>query len=240
MEPASQPKRMVLYSRVSTDEQAQSGYGLDAQRTELARAAVFHRWDVVDVVRDEGASGKDLDRPGLRHALELIAAGAADGIAVAKLDRLSRSVVDFGDVLEWLQAAGGSLAALDLQVDTSTPGGHLVANVLMAVAEWERRTIAARTKAGLAAKRARGEATGRPAIADHPALVARVLELHAEHPSLSEVARILTEEGWPTVRGGRAWRASALQRIVGYQRPPARRRRAELPDIPRRRHRRQP
>jgi DNA invertase Pin-like site-specific DNA recombinase len=232
---------MVLYSRVSTDEQAQHGYGLDAQRTELQRAAVFHRWEIVEVIRDEGVSGKDLDRPGLRRALELIAAGDADGIAVAKLDRLSRSVVDFGDILEWLQAAEGTLAALDLQVDTSTPGGHLVGNVLMAVAEWERRTIAARTKAGLAAKRALGQPTGRPAIADHPELAARVQELRGtedEPTSLSEIARILTEEQWPTVRGGRVWRASALQRIVGYERPPARRRRTELPDIPRRRRRR--
>lgn len=230
-------KRMVLYTRVSTDEQAQNGYGLDAQQAELERAATFHRWEIVELVRDEGASGKDLERPGLRHALELIVAGDADGIAVAKLDRLSRSVVDFGDVLEWLVAADGSLAALDLQVDTSTPGGHLVANVLMAVAEWERRTIAARTKAGLAAKRARGEATGRPAIADNPDLVQRIQQLHGKGNHLSEIARILTGEGWPTVRGGRVWRASALQRIVGYERPPARRRRAELPAIPRRRRR---
>lgn len=231
---------MVLYTRVSTDEQTQSGNGMHAQRTELERAAVFHRWEVVELIRDEGASGKDLDRPGLRRALELIAAGEADGIAVAKLDRLSRSVVDFGDLLEWLIAADGSLAALDLQVDTSTPGGHLVGNVLMAVAEWERRTIAARTKAGLAAKRARGEATGRPAIADNPQLVTRIHELVADGHCLSEIARILTAEQWPTVRGGRVWRASALQRIVGYERPPVRRRRAELPDIPRRRRRPKP
>lgn len=226
---------MVLYVRVSTEEQAAHGYGLDAQRAELERAARFHDWEVVELVGDEGASGKDLDRPRLRHALELIADGKADGLAVAKLDRLSRSVVDFGDLLEWLQAAGGTLAALDLQVDTATPGGHLVANVLMAVAEWERRTIAVRTKAGLAAKRARGEPTGRAAIADNPDLVARVAQLQADGNTLSEIARTLTAEGWPTVRGGTTWRASSLQAITGYRRPPVRRRRAELPDIPRRR-----
>lgn len=231
---------MVAYTRVSTEEQAQHGYGLDAQRTELERAAAYHRWEIVEFVTDEGASGKDLDRPGLSHALEMIAAGDADGIAVAKLDRLSRSVVDFGDLLEWLLAADGTLAALDLQVDTSTPGGHLVGNVLMAVAEWERRTIAARTSAGLAAKRARGEAAGRPAIADHPELVERVQQLYAEGKTLSEIARVLTAEGWETVRGGTTWRASSLQVIVGYKRPPVRRRRAELPEIPRRRRRRQP
>ena len=100
--------------------------------------------------------------------------------------------------------------------------------------------IGDRTKVALAAKRARGESIGRPAVIDQPVLVARVQQLHAEGKRLSEIARILTAEGWPTVRGGKTWRASSLQVIVGYQRPPARRRRAELPDIPRRRGRRQP
>lgn len=227
---------MIAYLRVSTEEQALHGFGLDAQEHELTRAFDFHRWELVETVRDEGASGKDLDRPELRHALELIAAGEADGLAVAKLDRLSRSVIDFSDLLDWFEHAGARFVALDLQVDTSTPGGRMVSQVLMAVAEWERGTIAARTKAGLAAKRAQGQPTGRPSVADRPELLERIqLMRHQERLSLKAIADQLNLEGVPTLRGAGEWRASSVQSASGYQRPRPRRRRAELPPIPRRR-----
>lgn len=237
MQPASQPQRMIAYTRVSTDEQATSGLGLEAQEATLRRAFEYRGWQLAELVSDEGISGSTIDRPGLRHALEQIVAGDVDGLVVSKLDRLTRSMRDFCEIVDWFEEAGAPLVMLEPDVDTSTPAGRAVAHVMVAFAEMERGMIGDRTKVALAAKRARGEATGRPAIADDPELVARVLALQAEHGSLSEVARILTAEGVPTVRGGRVWRASALQRIVGYQRPPARRRRAELPDIPRRRRR---
>lgn len=238
MRPAGEePKRFVAYSRVSTDEQAQSGLGLSAQRTTLERAFEYEGWTLTEHVREEGQSGKDLDRPGLKHALELIAADEADGLVVAKLDRLTRSVVDFGDLLEWFDLAGAAFVALDLRLDTSTPTGAMVAHVLVVVAEWERRTIAERTKNAMAAKRAAGEPTGRPSITDHPELLERIQQLHAEDNSLAKIARILTDEGWETVRGGTTWRPSSLQVALGYTRPPQRRRRPELPEIPRRRRR---
>lgn len=233
-----EPKRLIAYSRVSTEEQADSGAGLAAQRTALDRAFEYEGWHLVEHIRDEGESGKDLDRPGLRRALELIAAGDADGIVVAKLDRLTRSVVDFGDLLEWFDVADATFVALDLRLDTSTPTGAMVAHVLVVVAEWERRTIAERTRNAMAAKREAGEATGRPSVLDHPELLARIQELHSEGLGLTAIARKLTEEGWPTVRGGKQWRASAIQVAVGYERPRRQRRRAALPEPPRRRARR--
>lgn len=81
--------------------------------------------------RDEGESGKSLDRPALRAALEEIAAAGAAGLVVAKLDRLSRSVADFAALLEWFTEAEATLVAMDLGIDTSTPGGRLVANVFV-------------------------------------------------------------------------------------------------------------
>jgi DNA invertase Pin-like site-specific DNA recombinase len=229
---------MIAYTRVSTDEQAMSGLGLEAQQATLRRAFDFRGWELAELVREEGISGSSLNRPGLRHALELIAAGDVDGLVVAKLDRLTRSMRDFCEIVDWFEEARAPLVMLEPDVDTSKPAGRAVAAVMTAFAELERSMIGDRTRAALAAKRARGEPTGRPAIADQPDLVVRIQDLQLEHNSLSAIARVLSDEGWPTVRGGRVWRASALQRIVGYQRPPARRRRAELPDIPRRRRRR--
>jgi DNA invertase Pin-like site-specific DNA recombinase len=113
----------VEYARVSTSEQAISGLGLAAQEGTIRSECVRRGWQLVDVVLDAGESGKNLDRPGLRHALELVANRGATVLVAAKLDRISRSVLDFVALLEWFSAADASLVALDVGVDTSTPGG---------------------------------------------------------------------------------------------------------------------
>lgn len=224
--------RIIAYVRVSTAEQAESGLGLEAQETAIRKSCESRRWEIVELVRDEGESGKSLARPGIRHALERVAAGDADGLVVAKLDRLSRSVVDFGLLLEWFTEAGATLVALDLGVDTSTPGGRLVANVFAAVAEWERDTIAARTKDGLAAKRAKGESIGRPAIADRPELAARIRSMRDDAGmTLQAIADQLTAEEIPTARGAAVWRVSSVQSAAGYVRRKPRRRPTELPEL---------
>lgn len=229
------PKRLISYLRVSTDEQAASGLGLAAQQHQLERAFDYEGWELVETISDEGISGKDLERPGLRRALELVAAGDADGLVVAKVDRLTRSVVDFADLLEWFQLADATFVALDLRLDTSTAMGEFASHLVALIGQWERRTIGERTKNALAAKRAAGEPTGRPSVVDNAKLVERVHQLRNEDRSLASICATLTTEGWPTVRGGTTWRPSALQSILGYERPKRRRRRAELPDIPRRR-----
>lgn len=185
-------------------------------------------------VPHERQSGKSLDRPGLRQALERIAAGSADGLIVAKLDRLSRSVIDFVLLLEWMSEADATLVALDLAIDTSTPSGRLMANVMASFAEWERDVIAARTRAGLASLRARGQPTGRPAVADRPELAARIRAMREEEGlTLQAIADTLNAEGVPTLRGAREWRVSSVQSAAGYQRRRPRRRAASLPSAKR-------
>lgn len=220
------------YVRVSTVEQAVSGYGLDAQEAAIEEAAKRKGWDLAAVMRDAGESGKTLERPGLRLALEQVARGDVDGLVVAKLDRLSRSVVDFGLLLEWFQEAGATVVALDLGVDTSTPGGRLVANVFASVAEWERDTIAARTRAGLAAARAQGKQIGRPSVIDVPELAARIQKLRGEEGlTLQAIADTLNAEKVPTMRGGTEWRPSSVSTVLGHRRRPRRRRPNSLPQI---------
>ena len=121
---------MIGYLRVSTEEQANSGLGMEAQRETIQRYADAHNWEVVWYA-DAGLSAKSLDRPQLQAGLAGLHANRrtrdVDGIVVAKLDRLSRSVVDFAGVLELARARGWALVAIDLGVDTSTPTGELVA-----------------------------------------------------------------------------------------------------------------
>lgn len=225
--------RLLGYVRVSTAEQSESGLGLRSQEQQV-RAECEHRgYQLLRIIRDEGQSAATLERPGLRHALERIAAGAADGLIVAKLDRLSRSVVDFGLLLEWFTELDATLIALDLSIDTSTPGGRLVANVFASVAEWERDTIAARTAAGLAQLRAQGKPTGRPAVADRPELAARIRAMREDEWTLQAIADQLTIEGIPTARGAKRWRPSSVQSAAGSKRRKPRRKATALPEVPR-------
>lgn len=229
------PLRLVGYVRVSTEEQASSGLGLAAQDAKLRDAASRDGHQLVEVVTDAGEHGTSLQRPGLRAALERIAAGDADGLIASKLDRVSRSVIDFATLLAWFGEAGASLVILDPAIDTTTPSGRLVANVFASVAEWEADTIAQRTRDALGAKRTAGERVGRASVAEHPELVERIQALRAEGLTLRAVGDRLNAEGVPTLRGAERWQVSAVQATLGYRRPPARRN-TDLPDPrPRRR-----
>ena len=142
------------YLRVSTSEQALTGHGLDAQRDTIQQVAHRRGWTEVAWHVDGGHSGKDLDRPAMRDLLAKIRKD--DVLVVAKLDRLSRSLVDFAGLMQQASRRGWSFVALDLGVDTTTATGRLVANVMASVSEWEREVIGQRTKEGMAIARAKG------------------------------------------------------------------------------------
>lgn len=241
MSAASQVARLIGYVRVSTEEQAQHGYGLDAQQAALQRASDYRRtlndgaWEIVGWARDEGISGGSLQRPALLGALEQIAAGDVDGLAVAKLDRFTRSQRDFCELVDWFEDAGATLVMLEPEIATTSASGRAMAQVMVAFAEMERGMAAERTRAGLAAKRAKGEPVGRPSVSDRPELTERIQRMREDGMSLGAIAKQLTEEKIPTARGAAVWRPSSVQAAAGYVRPPARRKHAVLPEIRRRR-----
>ncbi len=212
--PAGSPLRVVLYSRVSTAEQAESGAGLAAQETALRTHAAHRGWEAVAHLTDAGVSGKSLSgRPALSQALQLVTSGGADALAVAKLDRLSRSLLDFAGLMARSQSEGWALVALDVDVDTTTPSGRLVANVMASVAEWERETIGARTRDSLAAKRAQGVVLGRPRTVSQVALD-RAQALRAAGLSYAACAEQLTNEGVATAHHGSRWYASTVRKVL--------------------------
>jgi peptidoglycan hydrolase-like protein with peptidoglycan-binding domain/DNA invertase Pin-like site-specific DNA recombinase len=183
-------------------------------------------WRLLELVRDkEVPSGKALERPGLGYALECLEAGQASCLVVANLRRLSHSVADLGRILEVIGRHGGRLVALDVGVDTATPEGRKAANVLVSVSGWERQRLAARTRQGLEAARAKGGAVGRPSVHDVPALKQWIVELRNSGLTLQAIADRLNTEGVPTLRGGEKWRPSAVQAAAGYKRPPRQSRR---------------
>lgn len=152
--------KAIVYLRVSTEQQAESGLGLEAQEAKCRAYCEALDVTVVEVIVDAGESAGSLQRPGLARVLASLDEGLADGVVVAKLDRLTRSVRDLGHLVETYFAERFSLLSVGDSIDTRSAAGRLVLNVLMSVAQWEREAIGERTRDALAAKRARGERAG--------------------------------------------------------------------------------
>jgi DNA invertase Pin-like site-specific DNA recombinase len=212
--PEGQALRAIGYGRVSTDDQAESGAGLDAQRAAVQAEATRRGWNLVAYIEDRGASGKDLDRPGIQCVLEHLKAHRADVLMVAKLDRLSRSMFDFADLLERRsKGEGWSIVALDLGVDTSTPTGEAMANMTATFSRLERRLIGQRTKDALAVKRRQGTRLGRPERVA-PEVVARVQTDRTNGKTLQAIADELTSEGVKGSQGGTTWYPSTVRAVL--------------------------
>ena len=129
---------------------------------------------------------------------------------VAKLDRLSRSLLDFAALMEDARTGGWSLVILDVGVDTTSPSGEMIANVMATFAQFERRLIGQRTKDALAVKKGQGVRLGRPrSIGDD--VIARIEEERAAGKSLRAIAEGLNEEKVPTAHGGRQWHTSTVR-----------------------------
>lgn len=200
---------VIGYRRVSTDEQAESGHGLDAQRTTIEEQAERKGW-TVEWRQDEGRSGKQIN-PGLREALDLLRLGLADALVITKVDRLARSVVNAADIMQAAQQQGWSLIVLDLGMDLSTPSGKAMAQMLAVFAELEREMISTRTKEGLAAARAKGKQLGRKS--GIPTDVRRRIVLARNSgASFGSIALDLTTDGILTPTGRSTWDESVVRR----------------------------
>jgi len=205
--------RVIGYIRVSTDKQADSGLGIESQRQAILAECDRKGWILDRFVQDDGLSGKNLKRPGLQEALEALAKKQVDALVSSKLDRLSRSVADFCQIVEASRRQGWTLVVLDCQVDTSTPVGEMVAGVLAQFAQFERRLIGQRTKDALAVKKSQGVVLGRrPEIS--PEAEATIARLRQEGATMAVIADRLNAEGVATARGGTQWYPSTVHRAI--------------------------
>jgi DNA invertase Pin-like site-specific DNA recombinase len=208
-------RRAIGYLTVPSDPQAgKSSISPDVITAACERAG----WRLTELVRDR-ESGRILDRPGLRYALERIASKEANTLVIGELERLSRSIVDLGALMAWFRDSGAALVALDLPIDTATREGRYVAATLIALSDWESARIASRTRSGLAEVRALGQPIGRAAVSDRPELLERICAMRAANLSLQAIADRLNAEQVPTLRGGKEWRPSSIQAALGYRRP---------------------
>jgi site-specific DNA recombinase len=237
----NQKLRCAIYTRKSTSE------GLDAEITSLdvqrqageayIQSQAQEGWVCLPQRYDDGGfSGADMERPALKRLMQDIEAGKVDLILVYKVDRFSRSLVDFAQLISVFDRQGVAFVAVTQRFCTSDSMGRLTLNILLSFAQFERELIAERTRDKMAAARRSGRwAGGTPPMGYDPVegqlvvnpeeaqRVRAIFELYVETGSLSRCIRELNRRRWRTKswttrkgrqRGGRPFRKNSLHNLL--------------------------
>jgi site-specific DNA recombinase len=235
--------RCAIYTRKSTEEGLNQEFNsLDAQR-ESGEAFIASQknegWDCLATRYDDGGfTGGNMDRPALRRLMADIEAGKIDCIVVYKVDRLSRSLLDFAQIIGAFDKHGVSFVSVTQQFNTTSSMGRLTLNILLSFAQFEREIISERTRDKMAAARKRGKYVGgapvlgydiereksRLIVNEREAFqVRQIFELYLEHESLLRTVaeldrRGLTTKRWTTkkgkLRGGRSFNKNTLYALL--------------------------
>lgn len=230
--------RVVGYTRVSTSEQAREGVSLTAQAEKIREFTRLHDLDLVASFEDAGVSAKSLDRPALRDARAMLDSGAADGLVIFKLDRLTRSMRDWQTLIDnhFGEAGGKSLGSVSDHIDTRSATGMLFLNIMMTVAQWEREVILERVRGAVAFKKKQGQRLSRTApygkVIVEDGLVSRtgnamtmadaaterealeaIIGGRDRGDSLRAIAARLDAAGVPT-RSGRPWSHTTVRKLI--------------------------
>lgn len=225
-------KRAGLYPRVSTEEQAKEGTSIDSQLAKLRTHAQLHDWQVVGEYVDAGYSGRTDDRPELQRVIKDAEAGRLDVVAVWKMDRFFRKLKLLLEYKERLDKAGVAFVSVSEGIDTSTPMGRLLFNLLGSIHEWEREEIVSRTKAGRQTRYARGEwASGQPLYGyqydpitkklkvreDEAPTVRRIFSLYVhDRLGFAQIGRLLNAEGVRPRQQASRWHSSAIRNVIAH------------------------
>lgn len=149
MDKINNPKRCIIYVRVSTGGQADEGYSIEMQRERLIAYCTARGWIISDIIIDPGYSGSNLERPGIQQIIENAQAKKMDAVLVYKLDRISRSQKDVLYLLEDIFLPNGvDFVSMQESFDTSTPFGRASISILSVFSQLERELIAERTMMG--------------------------------------------------------------------------------------------
>ena len=223
------PKRAILYARVSTDEQARSGYSLAQQMEALREYAAREGYEVLDEVFDRAQSGASLERPGMDRVRDLVAAGDVSVVLAQDRDRFSREPAYHYLLRREFEERGCKIRASNDRGDDS-PEGELTDGILDQLAKFERSKMAERSRRGKMRKARQGEvvASIRPPYGyrftedrkgyevdpQKMSVMKRIFEMVVAGSSFHSIKKVLEREGTPTPTGGWCWRHSTLQRII--------------------------
>lgn len=212
--------RCAIYTRKSTDEGLDQDFNsLDAQRESAEAYILSHKhegWVCLPERYDDGGfTGGNMERPALKRLLTDIEAGEIDCVVVYKVDRLSRSLLDFARIMETFEKHGVSFVSVTQQFNTTNSMGRLTMNILLSFAQFEREIIAERTRDKMSAARRKGKWMGGGLVLgydvaprggrlivneEEAAQVRAIYELYLEHRSLIPVVRELDRRGWRNKR----------------------------------------
>ena len=217
VQPEKQVEHALLYARVSTQMQVNDGMSMEAQEKTLRNAAEFSGFTSVEILLEEGRSGKSISgRPVLRDALSRLDKGDAHALIVTRIDRLARSTTDFLSIVDRAAKNNWRLVLLDLNLDTSTYQGRFVTTIMSALAEMERGIIAERQKDVHKHRRDNGQVWGvdlGPKKRISEEVLNRIYAERAAGQSMNGIARILNAEGIPAAYGGK-WSASSIKYVL--------------------------
>jgi site-specific DNA recombinase len=235
--------RCAIYTRKSTEEGLEQEFNsLDAQRESaqaFIRSQTHEGWTCLPERYDDGGfTGGNMERPALQRLLADIQDGKIDCVVTYKVDRLSRSLLDFAKMMETFEQHGVSFVSITQQFNSATSMGRLVLNVLLSFAQFEREIIAERTRDKMAATRRKGKwSGGTPVLGfdldprgrrlhvneEEAARVRAIFALYLEHESLLPVVQELARRGWVgkcwqtrhgRQRGGRPFTKTSLYRLL--------------------------
>lgn len=220
---AAELTEAIIYVRVSTDEQAKSGLGLEAQEARCRAWCLANGLSVWKVFIDDGVSARTLNRPELEKALAALMPGRV--LVAYKLDRLTRTQADFPALAARVDAAGAEWATVEEKFDTSTAMGRAMLQIVLTFSQLEREMTGERTSAALAEKKTRGERLGTTPLGfrtvngkleedvEEMATVKRARELRSMGYTLQAICDTLTDEGHRTKRNG-TWLPNSVRRLL--------------------------
>lgn len=152
--------KAIGYIRVSTDEQAREGISLENQRVKIETYCALNDLELVEIIEDAAKSGKDMNREGVTRLVDLVRSRRIDAVVVYKLDRLSRRVKDTLTIMDAIDKKNIAFHSIMEKIDTETATGRFFLNIVASMAQWERDTIAERTKDALRLKIVKHERAG--------------------------------------------------------------------------------
>ena len=220
--------KAVGYIRVSTEDQAREGVSLDNQRAKIQAYCNLKDLDLIEIIEDAGVSAKNLNRLGVKKAIELARKKQVGAVVVYKLDRMFRSTVDALETTRMFDKWGVSFHSIQETLDTQSAMGRFFFTLIAALAEMERGIIGERTRTALQHKKANGEKTGGDvpfgfSLIEKGLLVANeaeqraislMVDLRNKGYSLRAIAHELEKEGHKTKTGKTAWNPKTVSMIL--------------------------
>lgn len=218
-------KRVAVYVRVSTEDQAMEGYSLDAQTKKLKDFCAFNDWEIAGIYRDEGYSGRNTHRPEYRRMLDDISSW--DGILVLKIDRIHRNSRNFAAMMDNLRRNGKEFISLMEKFNTANAMGRFVMDIIQRIAQLESEQIGDRVRIGMEKKAETGDGNmgspdpygyghsqGRLVVREDEAEHVRdMFRLRAEGDTFQSIAEYLNDTGVPSKNGGK-WSRQAVHHII--------------------------